>query len=307
MRLAIELVPRPCWHKSLAKLHALGLFPEWDKIRTEAILKFANSCAFCGASHQRPTRFPNVHVPAAAPLHCHEVWHYDDQNCVQTLVDVVPVCNMCHHVKHLGLAEILASEGKLDFKKVIEHFLAVNDAKPSDFEREAREAFSIFNERSKKEWTTHFGPYNALVDANFVKDWNLDVCDEAIGFEEEQDHNKPSTVISKTWVNAFSRKHHAGKGAGSWLIKGTVQEIDDLWPLVKEATEQGSLGVSAFASTAAFKGRTRVIGVVTGHGQDIYQVAQQVAGLGYSGSVEWKNSQTKKIEHTAELGGFSSG
>jgi len=63
------------------------------------------------------------------------------------------------HVKHIGLAGILANEGKLNYSKVVEHFMAVNDCSLSDFDQYVSEAFAQWEERSQHEWTTDFSKY----------------------------------------------------------------------------------------------------------------------------------------------------
>jgi hypothetical protein len=292
MKLTIELVPKPCWNRSLAHLHSLNVFPLWDNIRHEAIVMANGKCDICGCTPGLP----------GSSLHCHEIWQYDDVDNVQTLKDVISICHMCHHVKHLGLAEVLASQGKLDFQKVIDHFLEVNGCKLPEFQRHAREAFQIWNERSEKEWTTNFGPYHALVNTDDMKLLNGPPPDEAVALPGDENEDIPSSITSKIWVNVYNRKQFRPKSNGKWLIKGTAQEMDDLWPLVKEATVQGSLGISAFASTSAFKGKQRIIGVCTGEKQDIQEVAALIAGLGVKGTIEWKDDKTKKVEMTCDIG-----
>jgi len=107
-KLEIELVPATTWYTNLRKV----LPPdEWDKVRRKAYADHGYRCGICGAQGR---------------LSCHEMWKYDDEKHTQTLTGFIALCDMCHHVKHIGLAGILASEGKLDFSKVIEHFINVN-------------------------------------------------------------------------------------------------------------------------------------------------------------------------------------
>ena len=41
-----------------------------------------------------------------APLHCHEVWSYDDERCVQKLDALKCLCPRCHEATHPGHANI---------------------------------------------------------------------------------------------------------------------------------------------------------------------------------------------------------
>ena len=150
MKLTIELVPRPCWNKSLSHLHSKGKFPLWEDVRKAVLAACSTRCALCGDKRKKN-------------MHCHEIWEYDDVQNAQSLKTVIGICNMCHHVKHIGLAEILARQGKLNYDKVVEHFCRVNECTKTEFQTHALEAFRIWDERSEKEWATHFGPYNDMV------------------------------------------------------------------------------------------------------------------------------------------------
>ena len=66
---------------------------------------------------------------------------------------------MCHHVKHIGLSKILASQGKLDLDAVISHFCEVNSCSTKDFNEHEREAFLIWHKRSLHGWKQDFGEY----------------------------------------------------------------------------------------------------------------------------------------------------
>ncbi len=70
---------------------------------------------------------------------------------------------MCHHCKHIGLAGILASEGKLDFEQVIEHFIRVNQCLREEYQAHEKAAFDEWRERNRFEWTSDLGTYAHLV------------------------------------------------------------------------------------------------------------------------------------------------
>lgn len=96
-------------------------------------------------------------------MNLHEVWQYDDKNHMQKLEGFILLCNMCHHVKHIGFAGILAKQGKLDYDKVIEHFCEVNNCTEKEFEKHKTEAFEIWRNRSKHEWNQDFGKYKEFI------------------------------------------------------------------------------------------------------------------------------------------------
>jgi len=89
-------------------------------------------------------------------MNLHEIWEYNDAEHVQKLEGFVLLCAMCHHVKHIGLAGILANEGKLDYDEVIEHFCKVNKCTKNDFEKQEKKAFDVWSKRSQYEWKQDF-------------------------------------------------------------------------------------------------------------------------------------------------------
>lgn len=145
MRLTSELVPEGVWYANLRKLVPKK---EWDRIRKAAYAAQDNRCAICGAEGR---------------LNCHEVWEYDDAKRLQRLTGFVALCTMCHHVKHLGMASILAHQGHLDYEAVVQHFMDVNGCDRKTFEDYRTRVFDQWQERSRHEWSVDFGEYAGLV------------------------------------------------------------------------------------------------------------------------------------------------
>ena len=69
------------------------------------------------------------------------------------------LCKMCHHVKHIGLAGILANQGKLDFNAVVSHYCKVNGCNTKDFQQHQKDAFTVWRQRSSHSWKQDFGEY----------------------------------------------------------------------------------------------------------------------------------------------------
>jgi hypothetical protein len=78
-------------------------------------------------------------------------------------VGFIALCDLCHHVKHIGLAGILAKQGKLDYELVVKHFMMVNSCDRKTFEEHKNEAFRQWGERSQHEWHVDLGKYEDLV------------------------------------------------------------------------------------------------------------------------------------------------
>jgi hypothetical protein len=144
--LTIELVPRPCWYSNMRTNVSRVT---WDKLRKQVYAEYNYHCGVC--------QIENV------TLHCHEIWQYDDILHIQKLNGFVALCEMCHHCKHMGHASILATEGKLDLNKVIEHFMRVNQCSRAEYDEHSDKARSTWSERNKHQWTTDLGNYSSLV------------------------------------------------------------------------------------------------------------------------------------------------
>lgn len=87
MKLTVELVPKTSWGHNVRTLVPKA---SWDLIRKKCYRLAKYVCEICGGQGSRH------------PVECHEIWHYDDQHYVQTLVGFIALCPLCHRVKHLG-------------------------------------------------------------------------------------------------------------------------------------------------------------------------------------------------------------
>lgn len=146
MKLTTELVPSTVWYSSLYRLLPGEV---WNNIRNGIIEENGRKCQICGETEGR--------------MNLHEIWRYDDRNHMQKLEGFILLCEMCHHVKHLGLAGILAGEGKLDYNDVIKHFCRVNECKPKDFNSHEKLAFEVWSKRSQHPWKQDFGKYKEFI------------------------------------------------------------------------------------------------------------------------------------------------
>jgi hypothetical protein len=145
LKLTIELVPSTSWYNNMRKV----LSPqEWDKVRKKSYEDYGHRCGICGASGR---------------LNCHEIWAYDDQKHIQKLNGFIALCDLCHHVKHICLAGILANKGQLDFENLIRHFMAVNACTRKIFDEHHKDAFEKWHSRSRYQWTVDFGEYARLI------------------------------------------------------------------------------------------------------------------------------------------------
>ena len=144
MKLEIELVPEFSWYSNMRKVMTKE---EWDKLRKSVYAEYNYQCGICESKGM---------------LHCHEIWKYDDVNYTQTLSGFIALCPMCHHVKHIGFAGILADRGELNFDDVIAHFIKVNECDIGVFNKHYLEAFEQWENRSNHLWNINLGEYKYL-------------------------------------------------------------------------------------------------------------------------------------------------
>lgn len=150
LKLTIELVPGPSWHISLYTMIPRSA---WKKIRKETLDRFDHGCGICG-------------VKDLSPLTCHEIWKYDDKHHIQRLTAFIVLCELCHLIKHLGLAGILAEKGKLDYDRLVDHFMKVNACNRKEFLKHKEKMFHQWKKRSQHEWIVDLGEYQKLVTDN---------------------------------------------------------------------------------------------------------------------------------------------
>lgn len=146
LKLTIELVPRTSWYNNMRKVVSKAT---WDTIRKQVYADYGYRCGICRAKGR---------------LSCHEIWHYNDQTHEQKLTGFIALCDWCHHIKHIGLAGILASRGELDYQKLIEHFCSVNQCDRPTFEGHTKQAFAQWHQRSQHQWQVSLGEYARLVE-----------------------------------------------------------------------------------------------------------------------------------------------
>lgn len=132
MKLTIELVPSTSWYNNVRSNVSKK---EWDKIRKSSYKKAKYRCEICNG------------VGINHPVECHEIWHYDDINKIQTLKGFISLCPSCHKVKHAGLAEI-NDESHL----VISQLMEVNNLNELQACSYFVDAGEKWIERSKYEW-----------------------------------------------------------------------------------------------------------------------------------------------------------
>jgi len=132
MKLTIELVPSSSWYNNVRSEVSRK---EWDIIRKKCYADANHVCEICGGVGKRH------------PVECHEIWNYDDNTNVQTLVGFIALCPSCHGVKHSGL-----TINRMGIEVVIRQLMKVNKISRDYSIRLINSAFDLWSERSKKSW-----------------------------------------------------------------------------------------------------------------------------------------------------------
>jgi len=150
--LRIELVPKTCWNFTLRKLMPRS---RWNKVRQKVFERAGHTCEICGAKDK---------------LNCHEIWEYDGTKHIQKMAGFQAVCDLCHHVKHFGMAQVLADRGYADLiDTLIEHFKAVNGVEDREFDSHVKKAFRVWKQRSQHEWETDLGRFDSLIQSKALR------------------------------------------------------------------------------------------------------------------------------------------
>lgn len=154
-KLTIELVPTTCFFSNVRSELPKK---EWDRIRKESYSKANYCCEICGGS--------GLKQGYKHPLECHEIWHYDDENKIQTLEGLISLCPRCHQVKHMGRTTVIGKQA-VAFK----HMEEVNGWDHKQVVDYVAQAFLEHRWRSNFQWKLNVGilteEYN--VDKKLIK------------------------------------------------------------------------------------------------------------------------------------------
>jgi len=124
----VDLIPATSWFASLANL-LVG--SSWGALRDFAISR-TRACEECGS---------------ILKLEAHEIWEYDDQASIQTLMGIEVLCSLCHGTRHLGRANVIGN-----FDATFRRLCLINRL-TDEQEKPYREmVFGWWEERSSKPW-----------------------------------------------------------------------------------------------------------------------------------------------------------
>lgn len=134
--LTVELVPSTCWFSNVRD-HVSR--PIWDKLRKATYKQAQYRCEVCGGRGDRH------------PVECHEIWHYDDLNHLQTLEGLTALCPSCHQVKHIGLAGLQGYGQQAE-----SHLAKINGWSQGQTDAYLKTVWEIWHQRSRHDWSLDF-------------------------------------------------------------------------------------------------------------------------------------------------------
>jgi hypothetical protein len=133
------LVPATAWWKNV-RSHVSRA--DWEKCKAYARAKTNGKCIICHSTG----RIQGYRYDVEA----HEIWAYDDDNQVQTLVDIIPLCPLCHQCKHLGRTRAVSDPEH--WARIIAHFMNTNGWTGYRTEKYIEKVFQIWELRSQLDW-----------------------------------------------------------------------------------------------------------------------------------------------------------
>ncbi len=128
-QLFVDLVPRSCWFTNVRKcVHP----SDWDRLRRYVYERAGNRCECCNAEGR---------------LDAHERWYFDEESKVQKLLRIIALCEACHEVTHMGLAQIKGRE-----EAATNHLMKVTGMDCKAAESHKNEAFDLWRSRNRFAW-----------------------------------------------------------------------------------------------------------------------------------------------------------
>ena len=121
-KLTIERLPKFAHGFNVRKYLSKSL---WVKVRESILQTNGHKCSICGY-HEG--------------LECHEEWNFDYDLNIQILVDIKPLCYLCHGVKHLGYTANVKQEKLYQYA---DHFMRVNNCDRETYKRHVREVLEM--------------------------------------------------------------------------------------------------------------------------------------------------------------------
>ena len=134
-QLTFELVPQTCWWSNVRSQVTKA---QWEKCKKFVKARSNSRCEICGGAGRKWA------------VECHEIWEYDDERQIQTLVGLIALCPTCHKAKHIGRTLEVYPIAEVD--RVLDHVQQINNWSRLTVERAIQNTWAIWSIRSEWEW-----------------------------------------------------------------------------------------------------------------------------------------------------------
>ena len=134
-RLEFELVPSTCWWSNVRSQVTKA---QWEVCKRFVKDRSGSRCEICGG------------VGKKWPVEAHEIWQYDDEEQIQTLVGLIALCPTCHQAKHIGRTMEVNPIKEVD--RVLDHVQQVNNWSRITVNVALQNAFAVWSIRSTWTW-----------------------------------------------------------------------------------------------------------------------------------------------------------
>mgnify|MGYP001607419634 CR=1 FL=1 len=185
-KLTVELVPKPCWWSNLRSFFSPT---QWARLRSMVLERASHLCEICGS---KPSK--------GSPLHCHEIWSYNDLILVQELVGLQSLCPRCHEVKHLGHTRLM---GNLD--RALVWLAQQNNWNIEEATAYAALQFRVWASRSRHEWSC---------DLSLLKrEYHLDPPRKIVSYRRRKllfKTSRTSTARPSPKLDSYLERKHSG-------------------------------------------------------------------------------------------------
>lgn len=173
------MVPQTSWGRNL---RAVLSKENWDIVRRGVYQAAGYRCRICGGKGDQ------------WPVEADELWTYDDQAGVQTLVNVIAMCPWCHLVHHWGRATTTGQEDQ-----ALAQMMFVNGWTEQDAAEAGEAGFSEWQRRSQREWRIDYS-------------WAL----KRFTVQLEPDADQRARAANRSLVSTATRQADEQR-AGSWI------------------------------------------------------------------------------------------
>jgi hypothetical protein len=229
MKLEFECLPSSSFGISLYNILKR---PIWEKLSEDIRGRFGYQCGICGSRKK---------------LSCHEIWSYNDVDHIQTLVGLLPLCHICHDIKHWGRTTKYA----IDMKIYEDYFMLVNDCTYEEFIQYKKSYTTLYSTRNEFEWTVNFGTYKYLLkfdNLNIRYQSRLFIESERTDEDKKRDEEMSGEPKTDEWGEYIYDSlgfpictNYTIYPDTSFLLKPSQSELDNYYN--KEVTKNTKRGV----------------------------------------------------------------